>query len=398
MLRIKLIALLFVFTAPACGLQPKNIPSHRIVGSDNSEIEAVNDVRFGVLGNTRTTIPILDSGKDATRQEKASGQIIGDLMWQSQQGALDFVVLLGDMVRFSRDSEWSAFDAQWRDLLDGESVPEMQGRRIPTMPVAGDREAVLDERLQGFGGAFPGVGASIGFNRVASWYHIDQKIGQAKWRFLVVDTNKDGLGSRWREQLFWLPQAASGDYDHLIVFMHDSRITLTSDGEMNPDGVPQELIELIEQHAGLMKLRVVFSAGGHSSEIYLPEGRLGTAYVGAGGGGPKAATLRRWGDGTRAGMEAIQLEPRFDLALQGVLARREGLSQSVMDEARAEGDWDGFIGRYNSKHFPLSGYWLVDIQNDTLRLGFRLVGPTGALEEIYSLSYRSKEGWSASSQ
>jgi len=97
-------------------------------------------------------------------------------------------------------------------------------------------------------------------------------------------------------------------------------------------------------------------------------------------------------------MEAIQLEPRFDLALQAALTKREGLSQSVMDEARAEGDWDGFIGRYNSKHFPLSGYWLVDIQDEGLRLGFRLVGATGALEEIYSLTYRAKEGWSSSSQ
>ena len=93
MIRNYTAGLLFSLVLSACALQPKNIASHRIVGADDADLDAVTDVRFGVLGNTRTAIPMLDSGKDATRQEKASGQIIGDLMWQSQQGALDFVVL-----------------------------------------------------------------------------------------------------------------------------------------------------------------------------------------------------------------------------------------------------------------------------------------------------------------
>jgi hypothetical protein len=162
---------------------------------------------------------------------------------------------------------------------------------------------------------------------------------------------------------------------------------------MNPGGVPEDLVNRIEEHAGLMKLRAVFSAGGHSSEIYLPEGRLGTAYVGAGGGGARVSTLERWGDGAPAGLEHMQLEPRFDLALQKALTKREDLSEAVLNEARAEGDWEGFIGRYNSKHFPLYGYWLVDIQGDVLRLSFRLVTNTGALEEVYALQHKLKEGW-----
>jgi hypothetical protein len=385
------------FLSPAllsgCSLQPKNIASHHIVAKDGAELAAVEDLRFGVLGNTRNSIPLADSGKGNVTAEASAGQVFGDLMWQNQQGALDFVVLMGDMVRASRDSEWQAFDTQWRDLLNGSTLPEMEGKRLPVLPVAGDRESVLDERLRGFGASFPGVGADIGFNRVASWYFFDQKVGGAKWRFIVLDSNKADLGSRWKEQLFWLPKAARGNYDHLLVFMHDARISLGSDVAMNPEGVPQELVEIIEQHAGLMKLRAVFSGNAHTSEIYLPEGRLGTAYVGAGGGGLRASSLRRWGDGAPAGMEHLQLEPRFDLALQDVISKREGVSEKAIDEARAEGEWDGFIGRYNSKHFPLFGYWMVDIQGDKLRLSFRLLTETGALKEVYAIDHAPKAGW-----
>ena len=299
------------------------------------------------------------------------------------------------MVRASRTSEWDAFDAQWLDLVEGSSASELGGTRVPVLPVAGDRESILDERLTGYGASFPSFGVDIGFNRVASWGYFDQEIGGSTWRFLVVDSNKEALGSRWREQTFWLPKAAAGNYDHLLVFMHDSRVTLATDGEMNPGGVPQELVEGIEEHAGLMKLRAVFSAGSHSSEIYLPEGRLGTAYVGAGGGGPRAATLRRWGDGRDAGLEAVQLEPRFDMALQGALVERSTVSEAAISEARAEGEWEGFIGAYNAKAFPLYGYWMVDIEGDKLELSFRLLEETGALKEIYRVQHQPRQGWSA---
>ncbi|MEC7241211.1 MAG: hypothetical protein VXW32_08215 [Myxococcota bacterium] len=379
----------------ACGLQPKNLQSHRVVAANATELPTVVDLRFGVLGNTRTAIPLVDKAGGAHVSLESSGQVIGDLLWQRQQEALDFVVLLGDMVRASRTAEWDAFDAQWRDLVEGSSVSELGGDRVPVVPVAGDRESLLDERLTGFGASFPSFGVDIGFNRVASWGFFDQEIGGASWRFLVVDSNKEALGSRWREQMFWLPKAAAGAYDHLIVFMHDSRVTLATDGEMNPDGVPKELVDAIEEHAGLMKLRAVFSAGSHSSEIYLPEGRLGTAYVGAGGGGARASTLRRWGDGRDAGLEAIQLEPRFDMALQGALVERSTVSDAAISEARAEGEWEGFIGAYNAKAFPLFGYWMVDIEGDTLELSFRLLEETGALKEVYRIRHRPREGWSA---
>ena len=378
----------------ACGLHPKTLPSHQVVSQNAKEAPAVEDLRFGVLGNTRTAIPMVDSLSSDHLSSESSGQVIGDLLWQRQQQALDFVVLLGDMVRFSRNSEWAAFDQQWLDLIEGSNASDLGSERVPVLPVAGDRESVLDERLGGYGASFPNFGVDIGFNRVASWGYFDQVVSGVKWRFLVVDSNKEALGSRWREQLFWLPKAAAGDYEHLLVFMHDSRVTLATDGEMNPDGVPQELIEAIEEHAGLMKLRAVFSAGGHASEIYLPEGRLGTAYVGAGAGGSRASDLRRWGDGRDAGLEAIQLEPRFDMALQAAMLERTELPESVISEARAEGDWEGFIGAYNAKYFPLFGYWMIDIQGDRLQLSFRLLEENGALKEIYRLQHQPREGWS----
>ena len=102
---------------------------------------------------------------------------------------------------------------------------------------------------------------------------------------LVLDSNKKKLGSRWQEQLQWIPKAVSGRYEHLLVFMHNSRVTMAGQEKMNKDGVALELEEAVEESAALMKLRAVFSAQSRASEIYLPDGRRGSAYVVAGGGG-----------------------------------------------------------------------------------------------------------------
>ena len=91
----------------------------------------------------------------------------------------------------------------------------------------------------------------------------------------------------------------------------------------------------------------------------------------------------------------MQLEPRFDMALQGALVERSTVSEAAISEARAEGDWEGFIGAYNAKAFPLYGYWMVDIEGDKLELSFRLLEETGALKEIYRIQHQPRQGWSA---
>ena len=47
---------------------------------------------------------------------------------------------------------------------------------------------------------------------------------------IVLDSNKDRLGSRWNEQLYWIPEATEGRFDHVLVFMHDPVVHLPGDG------------------------------------------------------------------------------------------------------------------------------------------------------------------------
>jgi hypothetical protein len=272
-----------------------------------------------------------------------------------------------------------------------------EGRRVAALPVVGDREFLFDDSLSRMGSTFPGSGADIGYNRQASWYTFDVTVSRHTWRFMVLDTNKEALGSRWREQLNWIPRATTGEYDYLLVFMHHPRVTLANGAEMNRGGIPSDLIDRVEDSTDILKLRAVFAAGSHTNEFYLPEGFLGVGYFVAGGGGARADTLNRWGDGSPAGYEAIQLEPRFDLALQAEFGRQADQGdwpQEVREHARADGEWAGFPGGYDADWFPLYGYWSVALQREGLVATFVQVGESGS-KELFRVDYEVEEGWRA---
>ena len=393
MVRIPILSLSCMLLA--CG--PKNAKplAHEVFAVDNQVMEVERDLRFAVLGNTRGGIPAAD-GSGALDSD-APQRVANELSGLASGNDLDFVVFLGDMVRWSRTREWATFSHTWLEVVGSDGMSAGEGRRVAALPVAGDREFLFDDSLGRMGSTFPGAGADIGYNRQASWYTFDVTVENRTWRFMVLDSNREALGSRWREQLNWIPRATTGDYDYLLVFMHHPRVTLANGADMNKGGIPTELIDLVEDSTDILKLRAVFSAGSHTSEFYLPEGFLGVGYFVAGGGGARADSLNRWGDGSAAGYEAIQLEPRFDLALQGEFARQadEGAwPQEVIDHARAEGEWVGFPGGYDADWFPLYGYWSVSLQREGLVATFVQVGEGGA-REIYRVDYEAEEGWRA---
>ena len=137
------------------------------------------------------------------------------------------------------------------------------------MPVMGDREGRLDIRYRGAEGAFPGTGAAIGFNRVGSWSAFDVETGDQTWRLLFLDSNKAKLGSRWREQLAWIPRALEGEMDGILLFMHEPLYDLGgSEPSMNRNGAPHELLQLIEDHSSLTGLVAVFTGGSHTSQAH----------------------------------------------------------------------------------------------------------------------------------
>lgn len=377
-----------------CGLNPSRVPGSALFADDGGRVERDGALRFAVVGNTR----------GATAADKAPGRgrggsevarsIVADIAARADQ--LDFVAHLGDAVRRGTTREWRAFHALFAPLVDPAAGGTLRG-----VPVVGDHEALGDPRYRGWGAAWPSVGADIGYNRVASWYAFDVDSGGTDWRFLVLDTGRDHLGSRWKEQLAWIPRAVEdGRFDHIVVFMHDGLFDLGgSELAMNPGGAPGELLETLEDAVGMMRVRAVFFAGHATSQVMLPGGPLGELHVGAGGGGAPAEDLHRWGPADAAGLARdVQLEPRFDVALMRALDaydREVQLPPVVLDEARAKGSFEGFTGTYDAANFPVQGWWQVAVLGPTLRVSFRHRLPDGAFEDRFRIWYDPGNGWAA---
>ncbi len=391
-------AVLAVFLATGCGVDPARIGSHELLADDGQDVRSDGTVELAVLGNFREPagfpMSLLEPG---VARRGVAEDLARDLVEQVEFQHLSFVVLLGDQVRASRTSAWRGFDRRLRNLLEGQAFPDSPRHRVPVLPVAGDGEFRNDRYLRGMNAAFPGVGADIGPNRVATWSAVDIELPGACWRLLVLYSNKATLGPRWQEQLQWIPGAVEGrDFDNLLVFMHHPLVTLAEDQESNLDGAPAELLEAVEESMGLNKLRVVFSSDSSTNEVYLLGGRFGTMHVGAGGGGAPAVDLSRWGSAPGAGLDAIALEPMFDMALVNLFKERtmQGAApDAALDAALAAGSYKGFTAFFDARHFPVYGYWEVGLDGMNLSLRFRLWQPDGTLRDFYQADYSPEGGW-----
>ena len=365
----------------SCGVSQSKIPGHMLYADEEDQLtHDGGELSFAVVGNLES-------------EEQVTKDLVGELRRRVDKKELDFVLLTGDAVPMSSTKTWQAFDKLWREVLDGESIPTTEGYRVPVVAVTGDREYVGDKKLLGMEGSFPGYGTDIGYNRVASWFHFDVRVDDAIWRFLVVDTNKDKLGSRWNEQMYWIPRATEGRYDKILVFMHHPPLTLAKDTDSNNAGAPLELLEAIEDGSGLMKVKAVFSGQPKTTEVMLPDGKLGTAFFTAGGGGADAEELERWGNASAQGYGDIMLDPFFDLKLQGDFekeARAGEWPEQVIDKAKASGTWEGFTAAYDPKYFPLYGYWMVTISGDDLAASYRMYDG-GDFDEVYRIDFEGRE-------
>jgi hypothetical protein len=366
----------------ACAVNPHKIPDHAIYADEDDQLTSEGTLQFAVVGNL---------GGEPT------SAMIADLRRKVDKKELDFVLLMGDAVAKSSDKDWQAFDLAWREVLDGESIPTTEGYRVPALIVAGDGEYKMDKHLTGIEGAFPGTGLDIGYARVASWYHFDVRVEDEIWRFLILDSGKRRMGSRWNEQMYWIPQATEGRYDNILMFMHDPVVSLGADTTSNLDGGPMELLEVVEDSSGLLKVKAVFSAQARTTELVLPDGNRGAAMFGAGGGGGGAEDLERWGNAVDLGYGDVQLEPMFDLKLQGDfdrVAAAEELPEAVIEKAKATGAWEGFTGTYDADAFPLHGYWLVEITGEDLSATFRSYQGESGFKDLYRIDFEDKK-WRA---
>ncbi len=381
--------------AVGCGVDPSRLAGHSLAADDGDELSAPRPVTFGVVGNLRHPEEVKGRASHRAVHPGVADAITDDLAAAIDREDLAWVTLMGDDVPGAK--AWKAFDTRMRNLLQGTNLPDTHRKRIPAMPVAGEREYRGDRQLHAYEAAFPGVGVNIGYRRVASWYAFDVRLPKGRWRFLVLDTNKKALGPRWQEQLYWIPKAVEGDdYDSLVVFMHHPLQTLALDRQGNQEGAPGELLELVEDTIDVMKLHAVFSADPATSEVFQVGGRFGTLHVNAGGGGAGADTLVRWAVAEGKGAEPLRLEPIFDMAMLKAFnerARAKDFPEGVIDAARAERTWAGFPGQFDAKWFPLYGWWRITIRGGGLDATFRMYDLDGGFRDVYRVDYSVEDGW-----
>jgi hypothetical protein len=294
---------------------------------------------------------------------------------------------MGDMVRSGKKSEYKKLRQAAGTVAAAEVIP-----------VVGDQEVERDEQLVTWAQNFPGAGADIGFNRVGSWMWFDVKTQGHIHRFLVLDSNKQALGSRWQEQVSWLPSALEGRFDSLFVFVHHPLIALGGQTpRMNPGGVTGELMEIVEGRVALNQIRAVFSAGANASSVIRPDGPFGTLYVGAGGGGAPADDLSRWYFAEDAGInQDVSLEPMFDVAVLTALKAWNDdnpVPRPAMEQAMASGAFEGFRGIVQAKHLPTHGWFDVNLDGEAVRIAFRHRLPDGRINQRYEILFSKDNGW-----
>lgn len=377
------------------------LPTQDLYATDGAVKTSVGAIHFAVVGDTRPGVPA-DKVTGRTSIEGAEEAIVADISANVDALRLKFAVLLGNMVAGSTTGEWKGFSRNWMPVLAGSEISETGGSRIKSVPVCGVTDRTGDEWLTGFGASFPGVGANIGANRVASWYRYDVAADGKTWRFVVLDADKATLGSRWQEQVAWIDGAMKGKVDHVLVFMNRPKMSLAKGATDDDGGGPGELMDTVEQSTNLNAIVAVFSGNSGTNEIFLPGGRLGEAYINVSSGAP-AATLARW----RTTPE-LKLESLFDLQLIKSFDRTVdalGLAETVIDHAKARGSYEGFVGEYESRGFPIAGWWSVSVAGDTMGLDFRMWNPASAgaddsgaggasvIASIYRADWTAKDGW-----
>ncbi|MBN2799689.1 MAG: hypothetical protein JXX28_11130 [Deltaproteobacteria bacterium] len=366
-----------------CGIDPARIPAHHPFAQEGGAVQARASLSFAVVGSTRSL------------HEQGETELIADLRAEAPMRDLALVVLTGGYVGRSTTGEWRALAGRWSDVIDSELGSNNRARR-PVAALVGHAERAGDRGLEGFASSFPDMAQEIGHNRNASWYHFDVATQGTTWRLLFLDSDREALGSRWNEQLYWLPGALrGGGYDRLIVFLPQPWQTLALGAEADPGRGPSELLEIVDENTDLMKLVAVVQGGVASNELHLPTGPYGELSLVAGNGSVPARTLQRWGHTSGVGAQPLSLVPGFDLALLSALDRwdeAQPLGGGVLDAAKGRGSWEGFTAQIDGAAVPVRGWWTVTLDGDTASVGFRMREPAG-YRDLYTLGWTPSGGW-----
>lgn len=377
------------------GINPKAIPTQELYADDGEVRAFTGAVSFAVVGDTRDASP----GDRALGREPVPGAeaaVAADVSRAIEKEGLSFVALTGNMVAGSSTASWKQFNHDWLPVLASSELSETGAARVRSIPVLGVDDRDGDERLKGYSAAFPGVGADIGYGRVASWYRFDLVTKGKIWRVITLDSDKAELGSRWNEQLAWIPKALEDHkYTGVIVLMNQPLVTLALKHTSNEGGGPKELLAAVDDVVPMGAVKAVFAGESGANEIFLPTGRFGELYVNACSGAP-VSSLARWGKAPEAGFDDLKLETLYDLALLKAFdnwAALKGFPETVVDRAKARGSYAGFVGEFDAHAFPVTGWYDVTLAGEQMTVTFRAVGPDGTLADLYSIHLDGKDGW-----
>jgi hypothetical protein len=382
----------------ALAFDTKKIANQDIFLDDGQRHVYPTVVEFGVVGNVRPGKP---GEAQATKRVAVSGAtpaLVADVSKTIQEGRTEFLVLMGNLVPGSSLAAWKTFGKSWLSVIAGGEPSEEGYPRTRVLPVAGEDDGAGDDRYTGFGAAFPGVGADIGFNRVATWSYVDLEVAGHTWRLLTLDSNKSSLGSRWDEQTAYVDRVVAEDkYDSLLVFMYHPLITLATGQKSNDGGSALELLEIVDAQSKVGALKAVFSSRSSTTEVFMPRGKFGELFVGAGGGGAPADTPERWGHAEEGGFKDVKLETTFDFAMLREMEKQaepRKCSTVAMDHAKSAESWAGFPGAYEASCMPLVGWWDVTLAGERMSLSFRLMQPDSTFKGVYTAEYAGrKTGW-----
>jgi hypothetical protein len=381
-----LFTLLFSLSAFAA---PKELPAHRVVASDGGAI-ALPAMSIAVLGNSREGGSLLSKAKAIGGA--GTNVVVGDITTVGVTTGLDAVFLLGDQVTASTPGNWRDFAERHAAILDGTQAPPAAMRRFPVIPVVGDKDCIKEPSCASVASVFPGFGVEIGFGRVATWQQFDVAITDAEtWRVLVLDSNKKNLKSRWQEQVAWLKNAVANPGAGLVILMHEPPVARAYKTKHEGE---KELMAVINEHAPLLSVRLVLSAGPVNHQALLPEGALGPLFVNAGGGGAAGEDLDR---GTAENPEGPQLAEAFEKGVNALvdshLFNPEPPDAKAIDQALGNGAFAGFPRTVDADVFPMHGWWKLDFAPGSISLQWRARKGDGIVSPLAAFSWSQETGW-----
>ncbi|MBX2801149.1 MAG: metallophosphoesterase [Myxococcales bacterium] len=275
----------------------------------------------------------------------------------------DLVLLMGDAVRRSHHEEWAQLQHRVRDLA--------------VVPLVGRNERRGDRALRGFSAAWEGLGVA-GLDTSDPWLAFELSNGQTLWRLVVLDPDRQSLGSRWMDQLFWVPKVVGGeDYDQLIVAIGEGPGHMDGLSSVSPGA--EALLDLVRRHADPSRFSLVLSGGADVPAAVVPGGRWGEAWVSTGRTSAPAAPLH-------ARIGAMELE---DELLTALIRSFEARTGSDLDGVRNSGVFPPALA-------PVLGWWLLEVRADTVSLHLQL-DSSGGWDSPYSLRRSRSTGWSGTS-